>query len=387
MRGAEAEGRTHREKLNRLLGLWGADTSWRLAGELPRVPETDVTVRGLETLAVANRLDLAAARVGLESTVRALGLEKTFRFIGALDFGLAGETDPDKTNLLGPSLRLEMPIFNQGQARMARGEAQLRMAQRKFEGLAIEIRSDVRELRDRLISQRDLALFYRDEILPTRHRITAQTLAQYNAMLVGAFETFQARKEDVEAERGMIEATRDYWMTRAELERAVGGELEGETPRSKGCRKSEAPKHRNQGPNKSQIAVSEKFKPSNLDQHPMSEEPKRNDLEERTYLFARDVRALIKKLPRTIGNIEDAKQVIRSSGSVAANYIEANEALSKKDFVMRIKWCRKEAKESRLWLRLLEHQENAAIDLERERLMLEARELTLIFSAIVNKSE
>jgi cobalt-zinc-cadmium efflux system outer membrane protein len=224
---AEAEGRAHREKLNRLLGVWGADTSWRLAGELPRVPDTDVTVRGLETLAVANRFDLAAARSSLESTVRALGLEKTFRFIGALDFGIVGEKDSDKTSLAGPSFRFELPIFNQGQARIARGEAQLRMAHRKFEGLAIEIRSDVRELRDRLISQRDLARFYRDDLLPARHRITAQTLVQYNAMLAGAFETFQARREDVEAERGMIEATRDYWITRAELERAVGGDLEG----------------------------------------------------------------------------------------------------------------------------------------------------------------
>lgn len=224
---AEAEGRGHREKLNRLLGVWGSETTWKLAGELPRVPDTEPSVRGLETLAVANRFDLAAARAGLESTVRALGLEKTFRFIGALEFGIAGESDPDKTKLLGPSVRFELPIFNQGQAKIARGEAQLRMAHRKFEGLAIEIRSEVRELRDRLISKRDIARFYRDDLLPTRHRITAQTLVQYNAMLVGAFETFQARKEDVEAERGMIEATRDYWITRAELERAVGGDLDG----------------------------------------------------------------------------------------------------------------------------------------------------------------
>jgi cobalt-zinc-cadmium efflux system outer membrane protein len=228
---AEAEGREHREKLNRLLGVWGSETSWKLTGELPRVPDSEPTVRGLETLAVANRFDLAAARTGLESSVRALGLEKTFRFVGALDFGIAGEAEPDKTKLLGPSVRIELPIFNQGQARIARGEAQLRMAHRKFEGLAIEIRSEVRELRDRLISKRDIARFYRDDLLPTRHRITAQTLLQYNAMLVGAFETFQARKEDVEAERGMIEATRDYWITRAELERAVGGDLEA-APRS-----------------------------------------------------------------------------------------------------------------------------------------------------------
>ena len=77
------------------------------------------------------------------------------------------------------------------------------------------------------------------------------------------------------------------------------------------------------------------------------------DLEGRTFLFAKRVRAFIRKLTKDIPNIEDAKQVVRSSGSVGANYIEANEALSKKDFLMRIKICRKEAKESRYWLRLI----------------------------------
>ena len=229
---AEADGREHRERLNRLLGVWGRETSWKLSGELPAVPETELTVEGLEKLAVANRFDLAAARTGLESTVRALGLEKSFRFFGALDFGMAGERDPDRTNLVGPSLRLEVPIFQQGQARIARGEAQLRMAERKFEQLAVEIRSEVREQRDRLISKRDTALYYRDEIVPIRREITAKTLAQYNAMLVGAFDAFQARKEAIAAERGLIEATRDYWITRAELERTVGGDLEGRGRRS-----------------------------------------------------------------------------------------------------------------------------------------------------------
>src|SRR4051794_12585937 len=82
--------------------------------------------------------------------------------------------------------------------------------------------------------------------------------------------------------------------------------------------------------------------------------PKVYDLEERTFLFAKAVRALVKKLPRTIGNIEDARQLVRSSGSVGANYIEANESLGKKDFLMHIKISRKEAKESRYWLRLID---------------------------------
>ena len=224
---AEAELRAHREKLDRLLGLWGGETEWKLPlGELPIPSARDVTIHGLETLAVENRLDLASARTGLESAARAVGLEKTFRFIGTLDFGIAGEHDPDRTNLNGPSVRLELPIFNQGQARIARGEAQVRMAATKFEGLAVEIRSHVRELRDRLLSKRDLARFYREELLPMRTQITTATLQQYNAMLVSGYEAFLARREALEAERTLIEATRDYWTTRAELERAVGGDLE-----------------------------------------------------------------------------------------------------------------------------------------------------------------
>ena len=81
----------------------------------------------------------------------------------------------------------------------------------------------------------------------------------------------------------------------------------------------------------------------------MNENSKQYDLEDRTLKFAKNVRSLEKKLRKTVGNIEDGKQLVRSSGSVGANYIEANEALSKKDFIMRVKICRKESKESRYW--------------------------------------
>jgi four helix bundle protein len=113
---------------------------------------------------------------------------------------------------------------------------------------------------------------------------------------------------------------------------------------------------------------------------------KRYDLEERCFLFAKRVRAFVARLKPTPANLEDGKQVIRSSGSTGANYIEASEALSKKDFVMRAKISRKEAKESWFWLRLLEAGDP---DLDRERLALvqEASELTKIFGAIVRKSE
>ncbi len=96
---------------------------------------------------------------------------------------------------------------------------------------------------------------------------------------------------------------------------------------------------------------------------------KNYDLEERTYEFAKEARAFVRKVLKDIPNVEDCKQVVRSSGSVAANYIEANEALSKKDFLMRAKIYRKEAKES-----------------IRAKLEKEAHELTCIFGAIITKS-
>jgi four helix bundle protein len=114
---------------------------------------------------------------------------------------------------------------------------------------------------------------------------------------------------------------------------------------------------------------------------------KHYDLEERTYEFARDVRGLVKQLPRTLANIEDAKQLVKASGSVGANYIEANEALSKKDFLMRIKISRKEAKESRYWLRLIYSDGKSDVGARRESLMQEATELTSIFGAILRKAE
>ncbi len=109
------------------------------------------------------------------------------------------------------------------------------------------------------------------------------------------------------------------------------------------------------------------------------------DLENRTYQFAKRVRSLVKKLTSTIANLEDSKQLIRASGSVGANYIEANESISKKDFIYRIKICRKEAKESRYFLRLLYTNKVGSLEDEQDALTKEALELTKIFGAILNK--
>ncbi len=120
-----------------------------------------------------------------------------------------------------------------------------------------------------------------------------------------------------------------------------------------------------------------------IDQNPKS---KPYDLGERTLQFAINVMNFVKKVPRTLGNIENSRQLIRSSGSVGANYVEANEALSKKDFLMRIKICRKESKESAYWLKCIE---SGGRENEKQRLILieEATELLRIFNAIAVKSK
>jgi outer membrane protein, heavy metal efflux system len=222
---AEIETRTRREQLNRLMGLWGSDTDWKVELTLPDVPSNDFTIRGLETLAVEQRYDLAAARAELQSAVKAAGLEKTLRWIGALDFGIDSERQSDSQTITGPTFQFELPLFNQGQARVARTEAQLRKAYAKFDAAAVDIRSQVRELRDRLISARDLAQFYHSTLIPVGTQTLDQMQLQYNAMIMSPLELFIARRQEIAAERGYIAAKRDYWVTRSELESVVGGSL------------------------------------------------------------------------------------------------------------------------------------------------------------------
>jgi len=137
-----------------------------------------------------------------------------------------------------------------------------------------------------------------------------------------------------------------------------------------------------QAPNSKTQIPSKKSNPNSQ----MEGGAKPRDLEDRTFRFAESVRSFVKQLPRTISNTEDVRQLVRASGSVAANWIEADEALSKKDFLMRVKICRKEAKESRLFLRLIDAGLTKANLAAREGLAAEARELTLIFSSIISKS-
>ncbi|MGI8481444.1 MAG: TolC family protein [Chthoniobacterales bacterium] len=220
-----ADMRSDREKVNRLMGVWGAQTQWSVPDELPGIAGRDFPTERLESLAIAQRLDLAASKAEVGAVVQSLGLTKTYRYVGAIEFGVNTERDTDRQRVAGPTLKLELPIFNQGQGRVARLEAQLRQAERRLEAQAIDIRSEVREARDRLLAKRDLAIYYRDELVPDRKRVLDLTVTNYNAMLKGPYDLLLARQNELAAERGYIDALRDYWIARADLERAVGGSL------------------------------------------------------------------------------------------------------------------------------------------------------------------
>jgi len=114
---------------------------------------------------------------------------------------------------------------------------------------------------------------------------------------------------------------------------------------------------------------------------------KQYDLEERTYQFAQNCKEFIRQLPKTVSNFEYVKQLVRSSSSPAANYIEANESLSKKDFYHRVRICRKETKESRLWLKLIDINNHQILNDSRQKLIQETIELTKIFGAILEKAK
>ncbi len=223
---ARVQARSDRERLNRLLGLWGPDTEWEISDQLPPLPESDPTPASLESLAVSQRLDVESARRGVDIVNRALSLKRKTRFLPlGVHVGVDTERETDRQIVTGPRLTLQLPIFDSGRVAVGRLEAQLRRSQRVLEWTAVNARSEVRETAALMASARELTLYYRDAVLPQRVRILQLTLQRYNMMLSGAYDLLAAKREEAAAEKAYVEAWRDYWIAHSELERALGGQL------------------------------------------------------------------------------------------------------------------------------------------------------------------
>jgi cobalt-zinc-cadmium efflux system outer membrane protein len=214
-----------REQLTRLMGLWGPQTNWRLPEQLPDIPADEIPLERLESMAIENRLDLAAEKKGVEALAQALGITIDWRWVGQIEVGISTERETDRTWVTGPQLAIELPIFNQRQADIARLEAQLRRSQRRLTAQAIEIRSEIRSLRNHLVMQRNLIDHYRSTVLPLREQIVDLTLKNYNYMLKGAFDLLMAKQQEFEGYQKYLEAVRDYWIIRADMQRSLGGRL------------------------------------------------------------------------------------------------------------------------------------------------------------------
>ena len=224
---AQKETLAAREKLNRLMGLLGSDLEWRAAPNLPELPEREVSLDHLESLAISQRRDLAARQREVEAIGMALSLKTNTRFVPTtINIGVDTEKSSDTgQHLTGPTLDLTLPIFNQGQGEIAKLTAQYRMAQRQLQSLALQIRSEVREDRETLKMDRDLVDYYKKTVVPLNIEIVNQSQLQFNAMQKNTFDLFLSKQQELEAEKDYIAAWRDYWIARAELEQAVGGRL------------------------------------------------------------------------------------------------------------------------------------------------------------------
>lgn len=234
----------HRERLDRLLGLWGARTDWTLAEELPPLapapaPSTPATTAAgppepsldaLETQAINQRLDVDAARKQRLLLGQAVELARRSRFFGRVEVGVDAHQFPDGPRVFGPSLVLELPIFDQRQALIARLEAQERQAERHLTAVSVTTRSEVRLALAEVLAARRIAEQYRGVVLPLRDRIVEQAQLHYDGMLIGLYQFLQLKRDEIEAQAHAITAVRDYWIARADLDRAVGGRIREAAP-------------------------------------------------------------------------------------------------------------------------------------------------------------
>lgn len=225
---AELEVVDARESLNRLMGLWGSDLGWTVEAELPAPPDKEADLGPLEAKGIDNRLDVSAARFVVESMQRAIELRRR-GVVPQIEGGVAAgnEVGDDEGHewVVGPALSIELPIFDPGHADFARLRAQLRRSEHMLQHTAVQARSEIREHRAHLVTARRKVEYLRDDVLPRRKTIAARALERYNAMLIGAYDLIELRSVEIETREAYVEALREYWQARAELEKATGGPL------------------------------------------------------------------------------------------------------------------------------------------------------------------
>jgi cobalt-zinc-cadmium efflux system outer membrane protein len=227
---AEADVFDEREQLGASMGLWGRDTAWSAAGRLPDPPQREIDTSVIERRALERSLDLELARRRFAAAAKRANLARAEGVLPELKAGVSLERDEGEWGV-GPAAELEVPIFYQGQGEVDRARSEMRRSASEHSTLAVRIRAISRAAAARLEHSRARALYFKRVILPLRERIVNETQLQFNAMSAGAFQLLAAKRDQVEAGRAYVEALRDYWIARAELDQLLAGRLVRTTSR------------------------------------------------------------------------------------------------------------------------------------------------------------
>lgn len=221
---ADASAVQSRFQLAALLGL-AASEGWQIESKLaaPALPHWDSDE--LVKLAMTQRLDLLAARRAVALREDALGVTRRWRWVGEVELGFERESEIEGGVMRGPSLSLQLPIFDQGQAAMGRAQAELKDAQAALDTRLLAVANEVRLAVEGLKMSHAIIVSYRDALLPQREDIVAQGQKEVNFMLMGVFELLLAKQTQYAAYQEYLEAVRDYWLAEVELKRAIGGRL------------------------------------------------------------------------------------------------------------------------------------------------------------------
>ena len=217
-----------RERLTRLMGVWGDDLRFRLPDRLPDLPKSARELAELEPVALKQRLDVQAAMEEAESIASSLGLTRATGFISLLEVSYIHNNESGRPRQTGYEIELRLPIFDWGGARVARARYTYMQAVNRASEVAIRARSEVRESYEVYRTAFDLARHYRDEVVPLRKRISDENVLRYNGMLISVFELLADARQQVTSVNAYIEALRDFWVADATLQVA----LTGTSPRS-----------------------------------------------------------------------------------------------------------------------------------------------------------
>ena len=239
---ARLSERLERERLSRLMGLWGGQIAYKLPRALPALPKSVKTARDIEGIAIERRIDLKLARASLSATARQFGLTEATRYVNDVELVAgaqitrdvrvdgAGVRSIDRAYKFGPGVNFEIPLFDFGQARVAEAEqTYLREANRLAEK-AVTIRSEVREAYQAYKGAYDIARYYETKLLPLRRIIQDQSLLQYSGMLIDVSTLLVDARARVFSLAQAVDAKREFWLAEVDLKHAtVGGGVLGVT--------------------------------------------------------------------------------------------------------------------------------------------------------------